>query len=78
MELVGDAYEVEDLGIAGDTRGLLAGNDVLEVVGTDEARMHRVTKGTYVVVRYVEEVAYGEVANDEVVAGNAQAVVDSV
>lgn len=78
MELVGDAYEVEDLGIAGDTKGLLAGIDVLEVVGKVEARMYKVMKGMYVVVRYVEEVAYGEVANDEVVAGSAQAVGDSV
>jgi len=78
VELVGDAYEVEDLGIAGDTKGLLAGIDVLEVVGKVEARMYKVMKGTYVVVQYGEEVAYGEVASDEVVAGSVQAVVDSV
>jgi len=78
VELVGDAYEVEDLGIAGDTKGLLAGTDVSEVVGKVEARMYKVMKGMYVVVRYVEEVGHGEVANDEVVAGSAQAVVGSV
>ena len=77
-ELVVDVYEVVGLGIADDTKGLLAGIDVLEVGGTDEARMYRVTKGKYVVVRYAEEVAYGEVASDEVVAGSVQAVVDSV
>jgi len=73
-----DAFEVEGLGIAGDTKGLLAGIDALEVGGKVEAKMHKVMEGMHVVVRYVEEVAYDEVASDEVVAGNAQAVVDSV
>jgi hypothetical protein len=77
-ELVVDAFEVEGLGIAGDTKGLLAGIDVLEVGGKVEAKMHKVMEGTHVVVRYAEEVAYGEVASDEVVAGSVQAVVDSV
>ena len=78
VELVVDAFEVEGLGIAGDTKGLLAGIDALEVGGKVEAKMHKVMEGMHVVVRYAEEVAYGEVASDEVVAGNAQAVVDSV
>jgi len=78
VELVVDAFEVEGLGIAGDTKGLLADIDALEVGGKVEAKMHKVMEGMHVVVRYAEEVAYGEVASDEVVAGNAQAVVDSV
>jgi hypothetical protein len=77
-ELVVDAFEVEGLGIAGDTKGLLAGIDVLEVGGKVEAKMHKVMEGKHVVVRYAEEVAYGEVASDEVVAGSVQAVVDNV
>jgi hypothetical protein len=77
-ELVVDAFEVEGLGIADDTKGLLAGSDVLEVGGKVEAKMHKVMEGKHVVVRYAEEVAYGEVASDEVVAGSVQAVVDSV
>jgi hypothetical protein len=77
-ELVVDAFEVVGLGIAGDTKGLLAGIDVLEVGGKVEAKMHKVMEGKHVVVRYAEEVAYGEVASDEVVAGSVQAVVDSV
>jgi hypothetical protein len=77
-ELVVDAFEVEGLGIAGDTKGLLAGSDVLEVGGKVEAKMHKVLEGKHVVVRYAEEVAYGEVASDEVVAGSVQAVVDNV
>ena len=41
--------------------------------------MHREMKGTHVVeVRYVEVVAHGEVASDEVVAGSVQAVGGSV
>ena len=77
-ELVVDAFEVVGLGIADDTKGLLAGIDVLEVGGKVEAKMHKVMEGKHVVVRYAEEVAYGEVASDEVVAGSVQAVVDSV
>jgi hypothetical protein len=69
---------VEGLDIAGDTKGLLVGIDVLEVGGKVEATRYRVMKGMHVVVRYVVGVAYGEVASDEVVAGNVQVVVDSV
>jgi hypothetical protein len=77
-ELVVDAFEVVGLGIADDTKGLLAGIDVLEVGGKVEAKMHKVMEGKHVVVRYAEEVVYGEVASDEVVVGSVQAVVDSV
>jgi hypothetical protein len=77
-ELVVDVFEVVGLGIAGDTKGLLVGIDVVEVGGKVEAKMHKVMEGMYVVVRYAEEVAYGEVASDEAVAGSVQAVVDSV
>ena len=65
--------------IADDTKNLLAGIDVLEVGGKVEGKMHREMKGTHVVeVRYVEVVAHGEVASDEVVAGSVQGVGGSV
>jgi hypothetical protein len=69
---------VGDSDIAGDTKGLLVGIDVLEVGGKVEATRYRVMKGMHVVVRYVVGVAYGEVASDEVVAGNVRVVVDRV